>query len=397
MTDDTALLKIFPAINGDAMLLSIAGFNLLIDSGYVETYSQYVKPSLIEIQAGGGKLDLMVITHIDADHISGAIKFLTEQLQAPIISVENIWHNSYRHLSKFTSSTVINSFDGKDVETLPVKSIIKHEQQKDKEISASQGSSLAALIQRGDYPWNMHFKQDAVSIDNVMTVKLTDKISLTLLSPNNKKLEDLYKHWKKELFKLGYRVNEHTKPFDDAFEFVIGTEKNQKRVTNKDVSAKKIDLDVLAAADFPEDDRISNGSSIAFFVECDGRKVLFLADSHPSLVSSSLKKIFKQQDFPVKFDAIKISHHGSVQNTSRELLSLIDSEHFIISTNGTSYNHPDIETISRIVTRKSNYKRTIYFNYSPEVASAVDDPTLMAQYNYCVVVGTGMEPLEIRI
>lgn len=394
---DTTFLKIFPAINGDAMLLNLAGFNLLIDSGYVETYSHYIKPALAEIQASGGKLGLMVITHIDADHISGAIKFLSEQQQAPVISVENIWHNSYRHLSKFISTTVLDSFNGKDVETLPAKSIIKHDEQKDKEISASQGSSLATLIQKGNYPWNRHFKQEAVSIENETTLKLTDKISLTLLSPNNEKLEDLYKHWKKELFKLGYRVDEHNKPFDDAFEFIIGTEKDQRRVTNKDVSVKKVELNILAAADFPEDDRISNGSSIAFFVECDGRKVLFLADSHPSLIVSSLKKIFKEQDFPVKFDAIKISHHGSIQNTSRELLSVIDSENFIISTNGTSYNHPDIETISRIVTRKSNFKRTIYFNYSTEASSAIDDPKLMAQYNYDVVIGTGKEPLELRI
>ncbi len=64
------------------------------------------------------------------------------------------------------------------------------------------------------------------------------------------------------------------------------------------------------------------------------------------------------------FDAIKLSHHGSAHNTSPELLSLVDSEHFFISTNGEGHEHPDFAVLRAIVDRPAAFRRTLHFNYS---------------------------------
>jgi acetyl-CoA carboxylase carboxyltransferase component len=58
---------------------------------------------------------------------------------------------------------------------------------------------------------------------------------------------------------------------------------------------------------------------------------------------------------------MKVSHHGSCKNTSKELLEIINTSNYIISTSSESHNHPDKRTLSRIL--NNNPKATIYFNY----------------------------------
>ena len=68
-------IKMLPALNGDCILVEYSPAHfILIDGGYVDTYQNYLLPKLKEIAARGGSLDLLVVTHIDSDHVSGIIK-----------------------------------------------------------------------------------------------------------------------------------------------------------------------------------------------------------------------------------------------------------------------------------------------------------------------------------
>ena len=90
-------LNLFPALNGDCILVEYVEYRyILIDGGYVDTYKTYLLPRLIEIAANGGVIDVIVVTHIDSDHISGIIK-LFEEDKLPI-SIGEIWYNGYRHV-----------------------------------------------------------------------------------------------------------------------------------------------------------------------------------------------------------------------------------------------------------------------------------------------------------
>jgi hypothetical protein len=88
----------------------------------------------------------------------------------------------------------------------------------------------------------------------------------------------------------------------------------------------------------------------------------------------------------LRLDAFKISHHGSKNNTSAKLLSLVDCRRFLISTNGSRHGHPDQEAIARIVYR--NHQNTepteLYFNYRTTRNSVWDDDDLRYEWNYQV-------------
>ncbi len=108
---------------------------------------------------------------------------------------------------------------------------------------------------------------------------------------------------------------------------------------------------------------IINKASVCLIIEHDQKRILMLGDSHASDVTESLKK-FEEY----KFDLVKLSHHGSKHNTDLDLLTLIDCNNYIISTNSNKYDHPDPETIKLLSdrAREKGCNFNIYINYSIE-------------------------------
>ena len=66
-------IQMLPAASGDCIYLEFPDpdFRILIDGGYAKTYHKYLKKFLLNLTAEGKRLNLIVVTHIDDDHISG--------------------------------------------------------------------------------------------------------------------------------------------------------------------------------------------------------------------------------------------------------------------------------------------------------------------------------------
>ncbi|MED3891441.1 MBL fold metallo-hydrolase [Peribacillus frigoritolerans] len=391
-------VEMFPALEGDCMLISLGNeqkrTHILIDGGFAVTYENYIKPRLKEIACKGEHISLVVVTHIDTDHIEGILKLFKENKTADnpqIITIEEIWHNSYRHLQLEDDS--INNLGWKEkgiLTNIIAKGSMesKHSLSGDKDISSEHGSSLAALLYRGNYKWNTHFNGMAVSCDNKKLINLDSDIVFRLLSPNNKKLDKLREYWLRELQKEKYdfKLNKD-ELFDDAYEFYLMNQKEiEKDYENKDISYTEDikDLkDFLSKSD-SYDSSPANGSSISFILEYKGKKLLFLGDSHPQLIKLEIESLLKKGESKLFFDLIKVSHHGSHRNTSENLLKLIDSDIYLISTNGGRNKHPNKETIAKIVCRDTIKKRQLIFNYFQE-EQPWDDENNKEKYNYDVI------------
>src|SRR4051812_5304198 len=71
-------LRTFFANDGDCLLLtSDSGKNVLVDGGhYANTFRKCTLPSLLDLTGRKQKLDLVIVTHIDADHIVGLLDLL---------------------------------------------------------------------------------------------------------------------------------------------------------------------------------------------------------------------------------------------------------------------------------------------------------------------------------
>jgi len=368
----------FPAENGDCLLVSCGECHILIDTGYNDTFENYLTPKFDELKRAGQKLSRLIITHIDQDHIHGAIPMIKANggsLQNHIIEIDQVWHNSYRHFHKNQDQTAISA-EGKQI----ISRLKTSGNSVGQTVSAREGSTLAAELLGGKYNWNTDFDEGPVMVP-AAPVAVSEGVTITLLSPTVQKLEKLEKFWKRELAKIGFKDRFGKNDlFDDAYEFLLLKEKDSNpTLVETPASSSAVSFDTLYSSKVSEDNRASNGSSIAFVLEIGGKKLLFLADSHPSVILSSLKSIYGEE--PLHFDFIKISHHGSYYNSSLELLNFIDAPKYCISTDGLGH-HPNLETLCWIVGRPNTYTRTICFNYKHSGAMFLENQAWKDKYNY---------------
>ena len=148
---------------------------------------------------------------------------------------------------------------------------------------------------------------------------------------------------------------------------------------------------------FIQDLSATNGSSISIILNISNKKILFLGDSHPDIIIKSLRNLYSEDQFPIFFDAIQLSHHGSYNNNSPELLSIIRSDKYVISTNSNKYSHPEIETIASLLLTPFYRERTLFFNYQTELSNLLSNPIIQKIYNYRISVPTTNQIIEIEL
>ena len=84
-------------------------------------------------------------------------------------------------------------------------------------------------------------------------------------------------------------------------------------------------------------------------------------------------------------DAVKLPHHGSKNNVSTELVEVLRSPRWLVSTNGSKHDHPDLAAIARVVRINQGGGIRLGFNYpkgTHEHADRWDDPQTRDDFGY---------------
>jgi len=407
---------------GDSFLISLKkqedgnAINLLIDCGFNDTFENSLKLELKKLTDKKEKISRLIITHLDQDHIQGAISFLEQNGKASetkIVEVEEIWHNAYRHF--FTEQKIPKLLS--TIERYRLKSFYRGLMTRlkagnvESDISAKESSTLGSLIMFNNYIWNNDTNGNGIYVKvptknsnktykELNTIKITKDVSLVLLSPSFEKLAKTRNKFETELKKAGVPFNVNDEFIDISFELSQLLSEKEEPLQEENISSSIISSisieDVLTKFKikaFKEDKSFGNGSSIAFVLDFDNKRILYLSDAHPTLIKYSLENLYPKEsyNYPLIFDAIKISHHGSSKNTSPELLETIDSDIYLISTDGSHprHAHPDIETLAWIIRRsipKSINKRKLIFNYETRSSTLFNQTELKEYFNFEVLI-----------
>ena len=360
-------LTMHPASEGDALTLSWGNddrlFHGLVDLGRPSDY-RALRPELVKME----RFEFFVISHIDADHIGGAMPLVKEK-SAPFRPAD-VWFNAWHHLSKAAARRLAQA------ETL-------------ESLSGKQAEKVSNAIVAFKWPWNCAFEPSGiVSVDTPGRqdpFEIAGGLRVTLLSPSDKELAALEPVWINELARAGLRPMDPDEVRDEPAD---------------DLEALgRLNVEVLAGKPFVEDTAKPNGSSIAFVAEFDSRRVLLGADAHPGVIERSLRKLGYNETRKLKLDLFKLCHHGSKANTSPSLLKIIDCVNFAISTDGTKHGHPDPETIARILSNDPKRFKTIYFNVNQEHARVWATENIQKQYNFVCELPPRTDPgltIDIR-
>lgn len=394
-------IHMFQVSYGDSLLVQVSKeeketVNLMIDCGL--SYKNNILPNLKRLLENQ-TINRFIITHYDKDHIQSASKFLEDNgnyKDENITHIEQVWLNTFKHLqfSKRNKEKLNPEEKNKVTNYISEVSSKSNSEIIEGDIGAKQATTLGAKILEKKYPWNIDASEEAICIENLQEVNITDDVKLHLLSPNKKRLQSLESEFLSKFSEMGLNPNTEI-IFDDAFElFNMG---NKKQVTNEgNISSSSIpeinsrSIKILSKGkNYEKDTSIGNGSSISFTLEAENKKILFLADAFAEDIIESLKNKYPDDsEYPIFFDAIKIAHHGSFKNNSPELFKIIDSNIFLFSTNGNhpcGHKHPDVETISCVINRslpKKILKRNLIFNYELDHLKDFNNEELKKEFKY---------------
>jgi len=258
--------------------------HILIDGGLSKDKKLLIGHVQSHIEAGN-RIDLVVLTHVDGDHIGGFLELFKKDFITSSV-IGEVWFNI-----KQDSDAATNSVSNLDV-------------------SFSQGSRLAETL-RGKY-----IPIRAACADRDPPDFRRKDCTVEVIAPSCAALESLQQDWALQ--------------------------------SKLDVAADKADHDLsweqLREEKFSEDGSVKNRSSIAVIVRSLSAKksVLFCGDSVPSELLASV------DSSPEQFDLVKLPHHGSRANTNSKLLEKFPTKRYVISA-GSNNHKPHKKTLQLLL------------------------------------------------
>lgn len=319
----------------------------MIDGGPPGVLNASLLPRLDELRGDNESLrvDLAMVSHIDADHIAGMVE-LTKKLvelrddgKTVPLDIQRFWHNGFREIigggnlsgavnaASTNASLAANNDDlGKiaqefGIDTVAGQLVLA---------SVSQGVDLITNLDSLQIPLNEPIGR---RIEAPHTIAF-EGAKVTFLGPLKVRLDALKQRWAKE-------------------------------ITGGDVTK----LANLFREDL--DDSVPNLSSISMLVEIGGRKLLLTGDARGDDIVAGWKAAGRDEKTPFPVDIVKVPHHGSDRNISEDFLKLFPADHYVISADG-KHSNPDVGTIRAMAHTLGNREYTLHLtNKTPAMKKAL--------------------------
>ncbi|WP_306262690.1 MBL fold metallo-hydrolase [Pararhizobium sp. IMCC21322] len=340
----TALtLRVIKAKHGDSLLLFADDNTILIDGGPSGVYDRYLRHQLQALPKSGEEppvIDLVMVSHIDADHIDGILDLTAELIEArdeerdPIVHVRRAWHNSFADTiaksvgvspaaTRSQAASLAGAFD-----EMSLGGFDPHES-KLVLASVGQGRQLRLDLKALNIDVNQRFKDRLALLDNAQTPWKSGALSLDVIGPGQEQVDRLRKEWAKKL----------------------------KKILEKEADAE--------TAAHSMDTSVSNLASIVVVAEAYGKTVLLTGDARGKMIMEWLEKTGRlQSGGTVHFDILKLPHHGSDRNVTKEFFQRVTADHYVVCGDG-KHGNPEPNTLDMLFEARPELNYTVHMTYSP--------------------------------
>jgi hypothetical protein len=344
-------LDVRRARKGDCLILHYGTKSkpglVLIDGGPAQVFGPQLKPRLQEIRkarrlAEGEPLtvDLLMVSHIDDDHINGILEMTHELVDAKgakrrmPLKVLNFWHNTFDDIIASDPDELVASVkasfgpaslagepdtEGLDPHTARVLA------------SVGQGLRLRDDARALGLRINSEFGGKLIKAPGRQPKDLPGGLKLTVAGPMEDELLALQKA--------------HA-------EFLKKAEKNKE-----------------AVAAFT-DSSVANLSSIVVLAEASGKKMLLTGDARGDKILLGLEKIgLLRPNGKMKVDVLKMPHHGSDRNMEKIFLERVVADHYVFSGDG-EHGNPERKTFQMLRDARKDENFLIHLTYPLEEIDA---------------------------
>lgn len=312
-------IKVLKALHGDCIILTFGPEQdnfIMIDGGIGRECHRSIREFVNNLKNANSSMRLLVLTHIDSDHIDGILRlFLEPDFDEALIA--KMWFNYGAFLD--TEFKLIREKERNGIFLTDATN----------QISWKQGNDLEEILKKYKFQYEKAIKShDEFDIEGS---------HITVLSPSLQILRDFNEQW------------------------MLENEQEVKVSAGTDYCRS---IEELNEMEFVENISLSNRSSIAFLFEYQRNRVLLLGDASAIEVEKSLSKLGYSEENQLVVDICKISHHASKHNTSSSLIKMLKCSNYIISTNLTASGRPSKECLSRII---CNSKQPVKFYCNYEI------------------------------
>jgi hypothetical protein len=348
-------LDVLPAGHGDSLIVTYGPpgqrYRILIDGGPATAYAAGLRAHLSGLDPDERTFELVIVSHVDADHIDGALILLRDTALG--LRMGDIWFNGWPQIS----GTAIP---------------------KEHDRGGLQGEFLTELLQ--DMTWNTTFSGGPAVRNLDLRAQLPGGAELVVLSPTAAELDVLKKDWVATVTKAGF------KPGDSA---AVAERLASRKRYEPPVERGEEDEAQRGPSKLGSDRAPANGSSIAVMLEVEGKRVLLGADAHARVLTDGLQQLAARYGTAtLDVDLFKLPHHGSAGNLTRELLELMRCDQYVVSTNGSYFHHPDPEAIEVLGRPGAAELPTVHFNYLSDTTRRWADPAEQTRVGIRSAYGT---------
>lgn len=313
---------------GDSLILEFGDASkpqyILIDGGPPDNYEDDLNAALQSIVATN-KLELVILSHIDNDHIVGLLDLLAALEQdavngdPPRITIPELWHNSFQKSidpdGEITQRMqMLMGMAGTKNVAMPLSA--------DAFFGVKEGNRLRILAKKLKVPVNKGFQNDLVMLETAPASMKFGKFMLRVVGPNQQNLAALRQEWLAWLSKAEKEMAS-----------------NPTTLANADKS-------------------VPNLSSIVLLAEYDKKTVLLTGDARSDHILSGLDQAGLLSNGTLHIDVLKVAHHGSNRNHTATFFKKVTADTYVISANG-KYDNPDYDTLKWIAEAAESQGRQI--------------------------------------
>lgn len=363
-------LRFLPAEDGDAIWVrwgEFPGHQLLIDMGR-ESTGKAIRETLEALPPDRRRFHLLVVTHVDGDHIGGVLSGLADAGPLAGLAFDDVWFNGWPHLH---GEAVPRPGDRSRPGLEPMGPV--------------QGERLTDWLTG---PWNEAFDRGPVERSSSLPAReLPGGLHLTVLGPTRSRLERLAPKWETEVARA---IEEGKLPARRS-----GLERLGRAKPVEPELGSWTDLHELADTLSDPDDSEANGTSICLLLEWERRRVLLTGDAWAPDVVDGLKLL--GEPLPVGLDVVKAPHHGSEANVSDDLVDAVRCPMWVFSTSGSRHYHPDAAAVARVLRRRHRTRPELVFNVPSTYNRWWENPEWKERFDYQTRTGGAREGVSLAL
>ncbi|CAN5334555.1 hypothetical protein BH10PSE6_BH10PSE6_23870 [soil metagenome] len=356
-------LSIFQSAKGDCLLLEARdGTRMLCDGGMAASMRDYVRDELAKLREAGQRLDYVYVSHIDQDHISGALQLLEDELEwrlfdyheqqgTPIRKpkaprppeIGGVWHNAFRDQIGKNAGEVEDLLAAAAPPLLAsavpeIVALGEELQQIAVSIPEAIKVSRYASADLLDIPVNRlpgsHDAPKLLMVRDDQEAFAVGSMRLTIVGPTSEELALLRDGW--NTFLRGAKGKEQIKKLRAEIRRKIDA-----------FGAERFDLRDWNGIEDYKGVTAPNIASLMFMVEEDGKRLLLTGDCQQDFILKGLKLTGFLDAGHLHIDVLKAQHHASEHNFDDDFCRKVSADNYVFCGDGSNGN-PELSVIQMI-------------------------------------------------